>query len=164
LLECQLEDLQLVVANRFSLVLEEGDQEFEYFRVKLLAQAKDVQILVEDEDQLTPFDLFQDGRLGEGVDKELLGIGLQGEELGKDVNLLEEDEAVFVVALAAVPQELQAQVSYLLDKQGVHFDVLLLIEQLSRKPFHYFNRPLNLQHLLLRIPDIFLENPGVDLV
>ena len=64
-----------------------------------------MQVLVEDEDELLRTHLRQDDGLGEGVDEELLSVGLEREELGEDRNLLEEQQAVLVVALAAVPQD-----------------------------------------------------------
>lgn len=67
-----------------------------------------MEVLVEDEYELLGTHFGEDDGLGEGVYEELLGVGLKREELGEDCDLLEEEQAVLVVAFAAIPQNSKA--------------------------------------------------------
>lgn len=101
----------MVVPNRLPLKLHKSYCQLEEFSTKLFLPLEDRQILREDKGELFSAHAGQDGRFGEGVNEELLGVGLQGEELGEDSDPAKEDETILVVALAAVPQDLQTQVN-----------------------------------------------------
>lgn len=69
---------------------------------ELLPLVEDVEVLLEDERELLGTHAGEDDGLGEGVHEELLRVGLQGKELGEHSNLVEEQQTVLIVALAAI--------------------------------------------------------------
>ena len=118
--------------------------------------------MLEDERELLGTHAGEDDGLGEGVHEELLRVGLQGKELREHCNLIEEQQTVLVIALAAVPQNLQAEVHDFADHDSIELDILLITKQLCTEALHYLDRALDLEHLLVLAPDVLLHYSGVD--
>lgn len=140
------------------------DQKLEEFSVVLFGVGVDFGVLLYDEGELASGHFLQYDWFGEGVDEELFCVGLQGEELGEDGDFLEEQDAVFVVAFAAVSQYFETEVDDLLDDEGVHLYVLFVSQQLPTEGLHYFDGALDLEDFLVFGAYVCLDVVWVDVL
>ena len=122
--------LELVLADGDSFVLKEAQEEGEEMVVVAPGAVEDVEVLLGNEGELGACHFLQNHRLGKRIDEKLFSVGVEGEVLGEHLHLVEEQQAVLVVALAAVAQHLEAQVHYLFHQLSLQGDVFLVAQQL----------------------------------
>lgn len=86
----------------------------------------------------------------------MFSVGLKRQKFGKDCDLLEKQQTILIVALAAIPQDPEAKVDDLLDQHRIDIYILLIIQQFSTESLYDLDRPLDLEDILMVIADVSL--------